>query len=327
MSAARPHLTALALATVLIASACGGEDEPVLIRPSSTTTVVTDTTSDGDEQTDDAGDATAASDDSPELEVSIPDDEPTEAAVEVVEAGTGVEVGTGDVVLTAWEMVAFRSGEVVESTTKDFGGPVPIEIGAGQVPAALDEALAGQTIGTRLDVQFPVGMPDLPDYLDSEEAYVLSVEIVDLAPEPEQAAPTTTAPPAPADDGGLLVPDSGDLRATPPSGAGPPTRNSFTVVSAGAGSPVAEGDTVELDYVMVSWSTGAEVLSTAADFGGTQTIVLGERTVPRFLESAIFQQPVGSRVQVVYAPDLFDLPEGLDRTDGYVVAVDIVSSG
>ena len=76
--------------------------------------------------------------------------------------------------------------------------------------------------------------------------------------------------------------------------------------------------------MVVSWTTSEVVYSSDAVSGGPESIVLGDRDVPRYLEQALFRQPVGSRIQVVYAPDLFDLPEGLSPEDAFVLAVDII---
>lgn len=346
-------------AALFLLAACGGSDADDAADTStevSTTMVSTDDdgdgaatdtadTSDDDADTDDEDDEDGESDvegedeaadavESPELEVNLPDDEPEEAGVEVLVVGDGPTVEVGDIALVAWEMVAFGTGEVVESTAADYGGPIPLQIGSGQVPSALDDALVGQTVGTRLDVQFPVGMADLPDQFDSDQAYVLTVQIVDLldetdlSPPPEtpseQASPTTTAP-APTETGtDEPVPATGPLRATPPAGAAVPARNSYEAVVEGDGAAAGEGDTVRIEYVMVAWDSGEVVRSTD---GGPQSIVLGDQQVPRFLENAIFGYGAGTRLQVIYAPDLPDLPQGLPRQDAYLVAVDIVSVG
>ncbi|MEM9650904.1 MAG: hypothetical protein AAGA65_02335 [Actinomycetota bacterium] len=263
------------------------------------------------------------------LAVDLPEEEPEAAGFIVIEQGSGVVLASGDVVLMAWEMVAFDTGETVESTA-DFGGPVPIELGSGAVPAALDEAVIGQPVGSQLQVRFPAGMPDLPEYLDAGRAYILAVDLVELFDPDLAAAPTTTAADArptttspPGEVTAFVRPD-GPLAVDLPVDAPLPARNSHQVVSVGSGDPVLEGDTVQLDYVKVSWTSGEIVWSTSDQPAGTESIVLGRREVPRILENAIFQQPVGSRVQVVYAPDLPDLPVGFDPEDAYVIAVDIV---
>ncbi len=270
---------------------------------------------------------------SPELSVALPADEPLEASSEVAETGTGPPVGVGDAIYLAWEMMSFGTGEIVEST-EAFGGPVQIVVGAKSVPAALEEALIGQTVGTRLHVEFPAGMADLPPYLDDTVAYVLTVQIVQLADDgsvdgqaaqtsPDPDRPTTTSP-----DGsvGLLVSADGPLMASPDPERPPPARNSFEVITAGDGRVVVEGDTVRVSYVTVSWTTGDVVGSTDDDAGGPQTIVLGDLSLPRLMESAIFEQRVGSRIQIVFAPDLPDLPQGLSPDDAYIVALDILEA-
>ncbi len=267
------------------------------------------------------------------LEVSPPAEEPAVPGFDVVAPGNGEPTSPGDIVLLSWEMVAFDTGQVVESTATDFGGPIPIEVGGGEVPAVLDEAITGQPIGTRLDVRFPAGMSDLPEYFDPASAYVLAVELVEkldidqqTAP-PETSTPTTASSPSttvPVQELGLLVSTNGPLTATPPADAPLPRTSSFDVVTAGSGPVALEGDVVAIAYLIVSWTTGEVVKSATEETGGPETIVLGELDVPRYLESAVFRQPAGTRLQVVYEPGLPDLPEGLSQTDGYLLAVDII---
>lgn len=265
---------------------------------------------------------------SPELAVELPEVEPIEAGFEVVALGTGPAVTDGDVVFLAWEMVAFDTGETVESTTADFGGPVPIEIGAGAVPRALDAAVAGQPIGTTLQVEFPIGMGDLPGYLDPTRAYVVRVHLVELAEPEENTISTTTLEPRPtttvAGPIRVVVAATGPLAVDWPGSDELPAANSVDVVSSGAGRLTEEGDELRLDYLVVSWTTGEVVWSTADRLGGPRQVTLGAREIPRLLESAVFRQPVGTRLQVVYAPGLPDLPPELPADDAYVVAVDIL---
>lgn len=336
--------TGIALWFVLSLGACSsdssprtaGEDSPGIsaqsldaaaVPPASTTSTTAVTASTTRAATSTTGRVT-----SPDLEVTVPDEEPEVAGFTVVEVGSGPTVRDGDRILAAWEMASASTGEIVESTASDLGGPVEIEVGAGMVPAVLDGAFTGQTVGTRLEVLFPAGMADLPGYLDSSEAYALVVEIVDRVPSaaPGTTRPTTTAPAtsstigqAPADTSVFVVAD-GPLSITPPVDSPLPGQNTFTVIALGTGEPVAEGDRVELDYIFVSWVNGQVVRSTAEDFGGTHTVTLGNLEVPRNLENAIFRQPVGSRVQVILAPNLPDLPDGLSPSDAYIVAIDIV---
>ena len=259
---------------------------------------------------------------------------PTTGSVEVIEVGDGPAVTEGDWVLLGWEMAAWSTEEVVESTTDDFGGPVPVQLGSGRIPVALDAAVTDQTVGSRLQVVFERGMVDLPPVFDADDAYVLEVEIVDQIDEEDvaegfgapdetsQAAPTTVAPST-----GPSVPTEGPLSASVPTGTPLPSQNSFAAVRGGDGPAADEGDTLLIDYVMVSWSTGEVVASSAEDDDGPISIVLGDIEVPRVMESALFGQSAGSRIQVIYAPDLFDLPEGLDADDAYLVAVDLLEVG
>ncbi len=360
---------AIALAGTVIVAACGGSDESAQTSPAISAvplggaSTTSDGTADDSNAADASNDVSTSADDSDSsgtsisttttlvtnptnLTVTLPEEEPDRAESRIVAEGSGEIVEPEDTVYLAWEMVNFDTGAVVESTEADLGGPALIPLGFGAIPSALEDAVTGQPVGTRLEVLFPAGLDDLPPQFDRDQAHVLAVEIVSIVdfdePTPTtqaaneattsttNAGPATTARPTtttprPTVIDGVFVPAEGPLGATAPTNAAPPDRNTSQVVSRGSGPALQEGDTVTIEYVMVSWSSGVVVKSTEQDLGGPQTIVLGEATVPRNLESAIFRQPVGSRVQVIYAPDLFDLPDGLDRTDAYIVAVDIIS--
>ena len=112
------------------------------------------------------------------LVVSIPDVPPhTEASHTVFQTGSGRIIQAEDEVLIEYVMYGWNSKELVEST-EDFGGPLDIILGQGYVPVALEQALVGQPIGSRILVIFPANMPDLPGYFDASDGYVLVVDIV-----------------------------------------------------------------------------------------------------------------------------------------------------
>ena len=47
------------------------------------------------------------------------------------------------------------------------------------MPLALEQAIEGQAVGSRLLVIFPANMVDLPGYFDASDGYVLVVDIVE----------------------------------------------------------------------------------------------------------------------------------------------------
>lgn len=106
------------------------------------------------------------------------DDLPATSSSETVKRGPGTAVVVGDLVDINYEMVSWTTGEVVESTRNDFGGPLTVLLGAGDVPMTLEAAILGTSVRSRLMVVFEPNLIDLPTYLDPNDAYLLAVDIV-----------------------------------------------------------------------------------------------------------------------------------------------------
>ena len=67
---------------------------------------------------------------------------------------------------------------MVESTD-NFDEALAISAGAAQgVPEYLSNSVLGRKVGDRLQVIFNAEMEDLPEYLDSNDAYVLVLDII-----------------------------------------------------------------------------------------------------------------------------------------------------
>lgn len=95
------------------------------------------------------------------------------------------KLNVGDYVSIRWKMYGLRSGELVEDSDILFDGSAPkIILGGGtgaevNVPQEVHDALKGQRVGDKVQVVFQYEMPGLPEYLDSDDAYTLVVDIVD----------------------------------------------------------------------------------------------------------------------------------------------------
>ena len=91
----------------------------------------------------------------------------------------------GDLVGIRWKMYGLRSGELVEDSDDLFdGSAVNIILGGGKggdadVPQAMHEALKGQRVGDRVQVVFQHEMPELPEFLNSDDAYTLIVDVIE----------------------------------------------------------------------------------------------------------------------------------------------------
>ena len=113
------------------------------------------------------------------FEISSPlGDAPTFSARRTLEAGSGNTIEFGDPVVLRYEMFSWSTGEMVESTD-DFDEPVTIRAGITEgVPEHLSHSLLGRKIGEKIQIIFEEGMEDLPGYLDSDDAYVLVIELI-----------------------------------------------------------------------------------------------------------------------------------------------------
>jgi len=103
---------------------------------------------------------------------------PSFSARRTLEAGAGSTVEFNDPVVLRYQMFSWSTGEQVENTD-NFDEPVTIRAGVNEgVPEYLSHSLLGRKIGEKIQIIFKEGMEDLPDYLDSSDAYVLVVELI-----------------------------------------------------------------------------------------------------------------------------------------------------
>lgn len=90
----------------------------------------------------------------------------------------------GDAVSIQWKMYGLRSGELVEDSETLFPeSAAVIVLGGGQggtaeVPAAVHDALLGQRVGDKIQVVFQYDMEGIPEYLESDDAYTLVIEVL-----------------------------------------------------------------------------------------------------------------------------------------------------
>lgn len=92
--------------------------------------------------------------------------------------GSGSAIEFGDPVVLNYNMYSWTTGELVDSTDT-LDDPLTILAGVTNgVPDYLTKSLLGRQIGETIQVVFERGMADLPGYLDSDDAYVLVVNLL-----------------------------------------------------------------------------------------------------------------------------------------------------
>ena len=115
------------------------------------------------------------------MSMVIPNGElPKFGARRTVLSGTGQTIEFGDAVTLKYDMFAWSSGELVESSSL-FEEAHTVQGGISDdfpIPEYLAKSLLGRRLGDTIQVVLPVGTPDLPVYLDANDAYVLMVELL-----------------------------------------------------------------------------------------------------------------------------------------------------
>ena len=92
--------------------------------------------------------------------------------------GTGGTVEFGDPVVLSYNLYSWSTGELIESTS-DFEDPITVRAGVTQgIPDYLSNSLLGRNIGDKMQIIFHPGMEDLPEYLDSTDAYVVVLDLI-----------------------------------------------------------------------------------------------------------------------------------------------------
>lgn len=71
--------------------------------------------------------------------------------------GTGPEVEKGQTVTVNYVLVGYQDGKEIESSWES-GGPVPLQVGVGQLIKGWDMGLPGQRVGSRVRLDVPAGL-------------------------------------------------------------------------------------------------------------------------------------------------------------------------
>lgn len=109
-------------------------------------------------------------------------------------------------------------------------------------------------------------------------------------------------------------------------------RSASRVVEEGTGEPVAEGDVLGMQYVLVNGRTGTELA--ASDWTAAPTSLVVDETILAGLRTGLVDKPVGSQVLVAVAPQdgFVDQPAeqgaaaGIEADDTLVFLVDLVDA-
>lgn len=265
-------------------------------------------------------------------QVDVPDaDPPNTMQVAVLSEGEGREVVAGDLLVTNYLGMTWDGSEPFD-TSFDRDQPAAFSIGVGNVISGWDQALVGQTVGSRLLLVLPpdLGYGDNPPAdsgIDAGDTLVFVVDIIDsLSP-----GASASGEPTQWDDDGApaLTAEEGQPTLTVPGGE-PPTTLQVHPVVAGDGPVVAAGDLIAVQYEGKVWRTG-KTFDSSWQRGSPVAFPIGVGSVIEGWDQALVGQTVGSRVLLVIPPDQAygEQPpagSGIKPGDTLVFAVDILGA-
>lgn len=250
-------------------------------------------------------------------------------------SGKGDTVFPGEYALAQVTLYDGESGEPMRATSYEEGGALLVR--AGESASAVSDALACQTVGSRIAVTLTgadlIGFANIAEGSVADDAtFVL---VFDLEGKvigksygtdqiPQQGMPSVVL--APSGAPGVTVPAQD-----------PPTSLKVAVLKQADGATLSEGDTIYAHYLRVSWSdpkSDSSRKSTWDDFGAPEEITLTTLDpstgigIPAGIKQALVGQKVGSQVLVVVPPE-FGFPEGSAPTgvtagDTLVYVIDIL---
>lgn len=92
----------------------------------------------------------------------------------------GNPIGFGDSVILKYDMFAWSTGQLVESSA-EYTEAVTVTSGITDqigIPEYVAQSLLGRSLGDVIQVVLPVGANGLPEYLNANDAYVLMIELL-----------------------------------------------------------------------------------------------------------------------------------------------------
>lgn len=235
---------------------------------------------------------------------------------EVVIAGNGAEITSGDRLTINYAVYGGLDGTQLEST---FGAqPQRITVGNDTLLPILDDALIGERVGSRMLVT-----NDATEVNGQWIIYV--IDVIDAGRTPTEASGTEVAPVA-----GLptVTFENGIPVVTMPGGA-PPAELVVQPLIIGNGPVIAAGQTLVVHYTGAIWASGtvfdSSWESAPAEFGiGVGQLIAG-------FDEGVVGQTVGSRLLIIIPPDKGygeqgNPQAGIAGTDTLVFVVDILEA-
>lgn len=254
-------------------------------------------------------------------------DPPEELKVKVLSEGKGEEVKKGDT-LNVDYLGQLWDGEVFDNSY-DRGSAFTFEVGAGNVIEGWDEGVAGQKLGSRLELVIPpdkgYGEQGSPPTIPGDSTLVFVVDLKKTLPTEIDGKPVEKQDPElPKVD--TTVGDKAPKIEVPKDKDAPKEITSSTVIQ-GDGKEVGAKSTVFAHYTAVLWKDGKLVGDTWQQGGPQEIPVAGVDDQPGIpgWEEGLKGQKAGSRVLIVVPEDELTKDQREDFKSPVVFSVDVIS--
>lgn len=247
---------------------------------------------------------------------------------EVLVTGEGNELEEGDQVIARLWVGNGITNEMVFSNYGEDQGPEPLTL--GQLTPALEEAIDGQTVGSRIAVASPAvdafgeqGNAQLG--IGNKDTVLFVVDLVGELPDGpsgEEVDPASWAPAIVGEDN----PTALDFEGTPK----PNDKLRSTTLIEGDGEKTKEGDTVFVNYLGQVYGS-KEPFDASYGRGAFSFPIGGGQVIPGW-DEAVKGVPIGSRILIAVPPEQGygkqgNEQAGIKGTDTLYFVIDVLAVG
>jgi len=231
---------------------------------------------------------------------------PTKLQVKTLVAGKGPALADGSFAQVNYLGQTWVSDKPFDNSF-DRHQPFGLQVGAGQVIKGWDQALAGQKVGSRIEIVIPpalgYGAQGQPPTIPANSTLVFVVDIIKATTAP--SPPTAKGTVKPQTDAALpKVGTNTDGKAptlTVPKGD-PPKKLVSQYVVEGTGAVVKDSSTVIVMYKALLWKGGKTFDDSTYKQGKPTSLTLNQISV-KGLTAGLAGKKSGSRVLLVIPPD------------------------
>lgn len=251
----------------------------------------------------------------------------------VIEGEGDVKAEQGDTVIASYTVYNGTTGEQVDSTGfGEEGESVGFIVDEGQFLPGIVRALNCSVEGDRVVAVVPPadafgenGLADLE--IGAEDAMVFVIDVKEVTEAVDASADMKTVEPDAAGMPTVEFGDDGAPVVTFPEGDAPGSLQ-LAILKQGNGDVVKEGDTVELNYTGINWTTG-ESFDSSWERGEAASFAT-DAVIPGF-GSALVGQAVGTQLVVVIPAEYGygsngNANAGIGGTDTIVFVVEILGT-